>query len=242
MTIHKHDFEAIAALVTDGGTLDQESCDVCRSEFDTQNAIRSTLMEAPMPELTGPETATLRSSVYTSIHAPADRRLRRWLTVASVAAGLLVIIGIGPVLNKTESADETLNFGLPETSMAARAQVDRTGDSTVRDLAPVAGAESAPSPSFSAISDAGVVTEDELIALEDEMMLSLSESSTKLNRSDYTNTERVAPPCLPDDMVYGSIEAELYGRPVVSYLVESTAGERGIERYALPDCQLLLSR
>lgn len=243
MTDHIHDFDEIAARAAADIPLDDASCAVCADEYRLQREIRSLLLSSAHPEMSGPEIASLRSSVFSAMQSPKDRRLKRWVTVASVAAGLLVIVGIGPSLNRMESADETLAApNAVTTAAAAPLQADATSTAPDQRYSSAVGAESAPSLPFSPISDGGAVTEAELIELEDQMLVSLSGSTMKLGRTDYANSERVAPPCLPEDPVFGSIEADLDGKPTVSYLIEDPAGERVIERFDATTCELLLSR
>ena len=240
MSIHDHDFDAIAALVSEGRPLDAvaDACEDCRSEYATQLQIRSLLMEAPLPEMSGPELATLRSGVNSSLGSPANRRMRVLVTAASVATGFLVIAGVGPLLLGGGQADD-LAASAPETTVTETFADGGSYSQLTEEAAPTAaGAERAMAP-LSEISDAGVVTDEELRLLEDQMRDSLEGADLKLGPAEYTDRERVVPPCLPETSVFGSIESELDGRSVVSYLIEDEDGGRYVERYEAATCELL---
>ncbi len=244
MTMHEHDFEAIAALVTEGGTLDPaaSACDECRTEYATQERIRSMLAEAPPPQMSGAELAILRSGVNAELGSPYNRRLRRLVAASSVAAGFLVLVGVGPMLLGQPGADMAALDTTSATEAGSVAE-DAARTSIAESAAPAAaGAEMAVEDRFAEIRDGGMVTEEELTMLEDEMREALETSSLKLGPAEYLDRERVVPPCLPESTVLGSIEAELAGREVVSYLVADGEGRRTIERYDAESCELLARR
>lgn len=244
MTIHEHDFDTLAAVASEGGRLDaaSEACEVCRSEHAAQVEIRA-LLSASLPEMSGPERAELRTRVHSRVGRPADRRLRRWVTAASVAAGLLVVVGIGPVLtgmrgagDSAELANDTTVASETDDGMRAMAPQEST------ELAPAAGADMAVEESATPIRDGGSLTLAQLEDLEDLLRSQLAQASLKLGPAEYNERERAVPACLPEQMVFGSIEADLGGRAIVSYLVEDENGERFIDRYDSDTCELLIRR
>lgn len=243
MTTHEHDFDTIAAVVSEGGRLDpaSEACEVCRGEYAAQQEIKG-LLAAPLPEMSGPERAEFRAGVHSSVGRVSNRGMRRWVAAASIAAGLLVVVGIGPVLNEMQGGGDTAELAADTTAAAETDDGMRAMSPEESVQAPAAGADMAIEDPGAPIRDGGSLTIEQLEDLEDLMRTQLEQATLKLGAAEYSERERVVPPCLPEDTVFGSIEADIDGRPVVSFLLEEEDGTRVVERFDAETCELLTRR
>jgi hypothetical protein len=104
--MHKHDLDLIADLAS--GSTDREvaarglieSCAECRAEYDTQLGIIGMLGATPPAAMTDFEKAALHRDLWTELRNPPTKTSSPWWYRWSfVAAGLLIVVGLGTVLD-----------------------------------------------------------------------------------------------------------------------------------------------
>jgi hypothetical protein len=157
---HQHDLELIAALVE--GRLDDPmaaealaaACDECGAHRDYLTVLAAVAAD-PSPPLDDFERQGLRSAVWHELSLPTraapTRRGVSWpYRIASVAAAMVLVIGIGAVLGDRSGDD----IGVLSVDNLQRATVDEASDT-------VGAAEMQPSADDSGImSDAPAEAED----------------------------------------------------------------------------------
>jgi hypothetical protein len=103
--MHKHDLDLIAGFAS--GSTDREaearrlieSCAECNAEYDSQVEIIGLLGSTPPAEMTDFERAGLHRDLWTELRNPETKASAPWWYRWSfVAAGLLVVVGLGTVL------------------------------------------------------------------------------------------------------------------------------------------------
>lgn len=181
--MHNHDLDLIAAYADGLPEVDAgraraliDTCGICRDEYEAQRAVRSWLQEPPPAGLDVAERHRLRGAVLESIGGGtpvvdlAKMRMRRWVAVGSVAAALMVMVGLGNILSSPRVSEtatdlettvemsegdageematsEALRAQLsPESSVVALGDVDletlRVEIDTLREAFEVAGSDS----------------------------------------------------------------------------------------------------
>jgi hypothetical protein len=138
---HAHDVDIVAALA--GGWIDDdeertaaevlvEDCEECRAEFELHTDVSTWLSSAAEVSMTDEE----RESLHRRVHAEAApggnvvampdrsaRATRGWLRIGSVAAALVMVVGVGGILTQLDGADsgETSADGGTADTAAAEA-------------------------------------------------------------------------------------------------------------------------
>lgn len=256
MTDHFHDLDLIAGLAD--GSLDGdpsaaerllETCPACRAEHEGQQAVRTWLRAAPLVSLTAAE----RDDLSRRVNAELDRGAtivplsRRWMALGSVAAALVVAVGVMGVVRSLSSGDDvTATF---ETASAVtttgRESVDLAADGAATTAAGSTAATGAGVPLDATAAevmavDLGAVDRSEVIVAADQMLASLAASDlslTRLGAAEFTEAERATPTCLPPEDLFGVITATVDGTDIEVFIVaDSETGELRSDAFRVEDC------
>lgn len=155
--MHRHDLDLIAAYA-DGTLQDEdkaralvESCAVCRSEFESHQAVLAILEEVPQARMTEHEKAALHRDLWTELRAdaaPKERSTPWWYRWSYAAAGLLIVVGVVGVISQTGGdVDETFmgaSSGLTDDGAVGEAATDDAADMAtdeIEEAAPQAAEE-----------------------------------------------------------------------------------------------------
>lgn len=135
---HAHDADLVAALA--GGWIDDdaeraaaevlvEECETCRTEFELHTDVSGWLASATDVPMTDQERDVLHRRVHAEVAPGAnvvampDRSTRTWLRIGSVAAALVVVVGVGGLLTQLDGAEsgDSADGGSAETLAAEEA-------------------------------------------------------------------------------------------------------------------------
>ncbi len=228
--MHDHDLDLIAdhlATPSDEARRLIESCPECATEYRLQGRIRDGL--ARLGSAT--PTADERTRLHTRIDAALDARVvvspAAWgRRLASVAAALLVVVGLGRFLTQVSG------MGEPAATTAA------TFEAAASQLSADEGADISPSGDFQVFSSQTIRRElVGEVTLEDVGNLLTGPESDLRQRSQAVDEYRLAgsaPACaqLLEAPVSRVLEATVEGRPLVAYLTADTEPPIAIAYYA----------
>ncbi len=226
--MHDHDLDLIAdhlATPSDEARRLIESCPECATEYHLQGRIRDRLagLGSAMP------TTDERTRLHTRIDAALDTRVvvspAAWgRRLASVAAALLVVVGLGRFL--TQGSE----MGEPAATTAA------TFEAAASQLSAAEGAD--PAGDFTVFSSQTIRRElVGEVTLEDVAKLLTGPESEFRQRSQTADESRLAGPApacaqLLEAPVSRILEATVKGRPLVAYLTADTEPPIAIAYYA----------
>ncbi len=264
--MHDHDLDLIAAYAD--GTLEGDSaqaerliatCEECRDEYRRQRQVKELLGALPPVTLTDIERHRLHAELRREltptppevVTPPRPRRTPRWMGVAAVAAGfLVVVVGVGTVVRMGGLASGGVEAQLAEeatTTAAATAETSTTGAAAeVYELAPEGGTEAVPVPgedlAASTTTTAGRV-EDLGDATLADIEEALAQQAATVVGAAGTAPRRIYEPLLAcTDRVEGDILAAVTavvdGTPVEAYLVEGNTGD-DVVVLTVSDCRPL---
>ncbi len=221
--MHDHDVNLVTDLTAgedDGRGADLvASCAECASEYREQVAIKTALAQLPSITMRTEE----RSALRVGVNAELDRGARvlafptRWARLGTVAAAMLVVVGVGGVALNWEglsgSGGDPAIAQLDLASESAAATTAAAADGAYTSLAPSAG-RLVPAP-----VDLGEVTEIEFAD-------SLTETRENIGAAQETTelAEKQPVPCAeyvegePDRVV----RAVVGGQEVIGFVVENT--------------------
>lgn len=228
--MHDHDLDLIAdhlATPSDEARRLIESCPECATEYRLQGRIRDGL--AGLGSAT--PTADERVRLHTRIDAALDTRVvvspAAWgRRLASVAAALLVVVGLGRFLTQGSG------MGEPAATTVA------TFEATASQLSAAEGADTAIADDFNVFSYQTIRRElVGEVTLEDVTNLLTGPESDLRQRSQAMDESRLAgstPACaqLLEAPVSRVLEATVAGRPLVAYLTADTKPPIAIAYYA----------
>jgi hypothetical protein len=145
--MHDHDLDLVADLAEgtdpDGSARRLvESCADCAAEFSRQVAVRDLLHGLPPVSLTDDERRSLRAAVSQELDRGARVVAfpRRWAAIGSVAAGVLVLAGLGSVFGRLGGGDgadfDTIASALGGAQAATTAAAELDQGLTATEMAP----------------------------------------------------------------------------------------------------------
>lgn len=269
----RHDLDLIAGYADGSLTSDIEearrlvtSCAACAEEYRVQREIGELLRAAPAPMLRDEERLRLREGALAAV-APVDgpapstgsaptRWMRRWVALGSVAAALLVMVGIaGSIGNLTGGADEAADGGsVLEASEAPPATSQATADDSARQELAVPGQDagdaaiagivpeetSSPLVDLGPVSDAAVAetVERTIAGIEDRLASDVPVASLALTPTWFNDRERPVPDCFGDvdGTVVAVVTAEVDGSSVNAFVVVDPSGSVAAEAYDTDAC------
>lgn len=152
--MHDHDIDRIAAVAEGRLTGDElataetevRSCSQCLRELEDQRLAIAFLRNAPAPEMTGLERATLHRAVRQAT-APRSSRLLRLVPAFAAAAALVMVFGVVTLfrgggasesaMQVTDQLSTTLPIGQPPAapSLGKSGEDAATEESTAREMA-----------------------------------------------------------------------------------------------------------
>jgi hypothetical protein len=263
-----HDLDLIADYA--GGTLDGDTaeaarlvatCDECRAEYHLHREVAAWLRSAPPVTMTEAERAAFHAGVAAGVERDAKvvtlpaRRQWRWTAIGSVAAAMLVTVGVAGVLQTglgrggagsdttaagsevaaAEGADLTAERYLAED--ADGAEIDASTDN-----AETTSAETITAPSeqaYAPIVDLGELPLDGLLAEIDELVVTLPDSAAvfTLTPDDFGAAELPTPVCFtsPETAPALVATATVDRRAVEAFVVvDPDGGDYRVEAF-LPD-------
>lgn len=245
--MHDHDFDLVAGLsigLDPDGTARRlvESCPDCAAEFARQEAVRDVLGRIPPAVMTDYERRSLRAAVGQELDRGARVLAfpRRWATIGSVAAGVLVLVGVGSVFSQLGGGDDSTAFGTitnalgaaSETTAAAAATAD--GSLAATEMVPAAGE---PTRSL----DLGEVDMQTFVArLADQADMDekarAGVDTTHTTAAAITPVAPQPPACLDRITEPGPtvVTAVVDGTPVVAY---RPPGEAAFVAFRIADCE-----
>lgn len=245
--MHEHDLDLVAdlsiGLDPDGAARRLvESCAECAAEFARQVEVRDLLGAMPPTVMTDDERRTLRAAVGRELDRGASVLAfpRRWAAIGSVAAGVLVLVGVGGVLSQLGGGD---GAGIEATNNdLGVAQPATTAAATAGDADTMAATEMAPETVEPIRSiDLGAVDLQSFVASLAEQA-DLDEKARTGSGTTPTTTSTLAynasrqPACL--DRVTGPgqtvVTAVVDGTPVVAFL---PPGEAAFVAFRISDCE-----
>lgn len=235
MTDHSHDLDLIAAFA--GGLADDEAlarrlldeCAVCRSEYEMQRQMKELLSSLPTPTM----TETERQRLHQAMSAPPGarvitfterRRAQTWMKVGTVAAGLVVVVGLGSVFLRMRGG-ATQGDALFEAAAATTTTVADTFTTTAAastDLESFGG-----SANYSASLPGG---DEAAVQAEVEQLLEAARRARAREEAEDSSS-RPEPRCrdrLEGLTIATAAESFLDGRPIVIYVVEDDGSLRAV--------------
>lgn len=236
--MHEHDLDLIAAYADGSGDVDViraqrlvDSCPICRREYEVQAGVRQWLADAKFQGLDGTERSRIRSAVLSQVQDRSTTRLRAWLAAGSVAAALLVVVGLGGILSNGFSAGDSAEVA----TMAAD-----DGSSTT-----AAVLESDTAEPQMGIAEAAVAAED-LGQTDMESLRRIVDD--RIASAEALSTEESASRALPPDLLcldtvegtpIESVTATVDGTALEVYIVE-VDGDFEARYLRSQDCSPLL--
>jgi hypothetical protein len=222
---HQHDLDLIASYAEGWSDRPEEAarlieqCPICRADYHAQREVKRLISSLPSLRLDPEEAAGLRQALAGGVPARVvsisdRRRAQLWLRLGTVAAGLVVLVGLSSLLVRLSGGAASGELGIEAlsepTTAAAAAATTTVGD------AAFPAAESEGGATFRlAGGDADAVR------AEIERLLEASRADTLT----YSQLE--------DDQVRRCAE-RLEGRPVAAAALSSLNG-RSIVIYILDD-------
>lgn len=269
----RHDLDLIAGYAD--GSLDNgveearrlvASCTACAEEYRVQREVRQLLLDAPAAALRDDERLRIREGALAAIAAgttpsPAPERrraaggwTRRWVALGSVAAALLVLVGVAGSLGGLGGggdADDGASFleaadQPPEATTAAADEANREMAATAEegDDASIAGLM--PAESWSPLFDLGPITDADLVAAVENAVAEVEAriaaggdvASMALTPAWFNDRERPVPDCFGevDGVVVSVLTAEVDAVPVRVFLVVDRSGNVLPEAYVTDGC------
>lgn len=244
--MHEHDLDLVADLSIgfdpDGAARRLvDSCAECAAEFTRQVAVRDLLGGMPSAVLTDDERRSLRAAVGKELDRGASVLAfpRRWATIGSVAAGVLVLVGVGGVLSQLGGGDgadfDTLASALGGSPAATTAAPTAEGGVTAAEMAPA-------DASITRLIDLGEVDLPIFAArlAEQAELDEKARSNAGSSQTTLATLESVAPQSAPAclDRVAGPgqtvVTAVVDGTPVVAFL---PPGEATFVAFRISDCE-----
>ncbi len=245
--MHDHDLDLVAdlsiGLDPDGAARRLvDSCAECAAEFTRQVAVRDLLGGMPAAVMTDDERRSLRAAVGKELDRGASVLAfpRRWATIGSVAAGVLVLVGVGGVLSQLGGGNGAAEFdtiasalGGAQTETTAAPSADQSF--TAAEMAP-AGVEPIRLVDFGALDLQAFVARLAEQADLDEKARAGGDTTGTTTTSSITPGDPQQPACLDRVAAPGQtvVTAVVDGTPVVAYL---PLGEATFVAFRMSDCE-----
>jgi hypothetical protein len=232
-----HDLDGIAGhasgLNDNSGRIAAQiaGCILCQHELEAQVAVKNLLARVEPAAMTASEKASLHGAVQarlglsaTPIERIQDRRRRPmtpWTRISAVAAGLLVVVGVGSVWRD-------LLGGAAATTTTVAAAFAAEASTDYYAAAPAA---------TTAATTAGGNLSGMLRSVAIEDMASLKAETERLAQSlapdqaQATSADEAAPNCpvvIADRTILAVEDAVFTGEPIVIYIVEAEEGPEAI--------------
>ncbi|HKX74343.1 MAG TPA: hypothetical protein VJR05_03050 [Acidimicrobiia bacterium] len=235
MTDHSHDLDLIAALA--GGLADDEAlarrlldeCAVCRDEYELQRQMKELLSSLPTPTMTETERQRLHQAMSAPLGARVitfteRRRAQTWMKVGTIAAGLVVVVGLGSVFLRMRggAAGGDALFEAAAATTTTVADTFTTTAAASTDLEGFGG-----SANFLASLPGG---DEAAVQAEVEQLLEAARRDRTFEEA-ADSSQRSEPRCV--DRLEGltiatAAESFLDGRPIVIYVVEDDPSLRAV--------------
>ncbi len=234
MADHLHDLDLIAAYA-DGVADDAsearrllDTCPLCREEYQAQRHIKQLFASLPAPVM----TETERQHLHRALVQPGGgrvmtfaerRRARRWMQLGTVAAGLVLVVGLGSVFLRMMGGAQSDGAEEEAVAAATTAAAAETFTTAAGAMAPLSG-------------EAGGLAR--LAGGDEEAVRAEVESLLETNPQAGFAEDATAPeplPCaeqLDGETVLAGAESTLNGRPILIYVVEDSPVRRAVIYYA----------
>lgn len=244
--MHDHDLDLVADLsigLDPGGAARRlvESCAECAAEFARQVAVRDLLGGMPPAVMTDDERRSLRATVGKELDRGASVLAfpRRWAAIGSVAAGVLVLVGVGGVLSQLGGGDGAADFDTIASALGGAPAA--TAEAATGDAGTMTATEMAPEGIGPARSlDLGAVDLQTFVAkLSEQADLDEKARAGGGTTDNTTSMTPVAPEqlaCVDRVAAPGQtvVTAVVDGTPVVAYL---PPGEATFVAFRISDCE-----
>lgn len=244
--MHEHDLDLVADLsigFDPDGTARRlvESCAECAAEFARQVAVHDLLGGMPPAVMTDDERRGLRAAVGKELDRGASVLAfpRRWATIGSVAAGVLVLVGVGSVLSQLGGGDgaefDTIASALGGAPVATTAVPSADQGFTATEMAP-AGVEPTRAVDLGSVDRQMFVARLAEQADLDEKARAGGDTTGTTTTSITPVAPQQQPACLDRVAAPGQtvVTAVVDGTPVVAYL---PPGEATFLAFRISDCE-----
>lgn len=243
-----HDLDLVAAYAAEDAGVDREkaaglvsTCPDCRSEFEGQRRVMTWLSAAPVVSMTVDERSLLHDRIEQLIPRPAvvsltERRARRQpgqllFRIGAVAAGLVVIAGLGGVFEMGGDADGGSALQTATSDLAGESL-----ESTVAAPTTTAFATFAAAPAARAMLTGGdlAAVQAEVETLLEQVAVPESAGAAAESLADATVEEDS--PCVTevqDRSILLTAESSLDGEPIIVFVVSGENRPDGADAEAL---------
>jgi hypothetical protein len=245
--MHDHDLDLVADLsigLDPGGAARRlvDSCPECAAEFARQVAVRDLLGGTPPAVMTDDERRRVRAAVGKELDRGASVLAfpRRWAAIGSVAAGVLVLVGVGGVLSQLGEGDGAAEFDTIASALGgapaatAEAATGDAGTMAATEMAPLDGVGRTRSLDLGAVDLQTFVAKLSEQAVLDEQARAAGDTTE--NTTSITPAPPEQPACVDRVTAPGQtvVTAVVDGTPVVAYL---PPGEATFVAFRISDCE-----